>query len=806
MNLHQKRLLPHLNLWIACLASLWLACPTALAGETTARKLTAGSPVEAGVAPSRLADAMSIVRHAVADQEIPGAVVLVARRGRVILHEAVGWRDVECQKPMATDSLFRMASNSKALTAAGIMRLVDEERLGLDDPVGKWLPAFDNESWSGVTLRHLLTHTSGSRIKPLFLRPLLTKSAEHPQAPDLLLEVSRFADIAPKHPPGATYSYNNAGYNMLAGVIEAVTGSYKQHLREQIYEPLGMADCCNHESAADHSRMSTVMKRQADGSWQAGWTPGDPPDWPFPRGSGGMVASAWDYAVFCQMLLNRGLYDGKRILSEAAVREMTHPQSAQIRAAHSYGLGWKVETRGGVFSHTGSDGTYVWADPAHEVIGMVLTQTNGATRPRNAFRQLVTAACVEQPPAETGPRSDGFYKDIFMSGGKNLTSRKRLYAAESLGLAYEYYAGSDASWQNQLIIGNAADTNGVLLYPDGSPRFRMIYVNGGAATKHGKSLTQEGRERLRQFHRAGGSYCGSCAGSFLSGRNVDSRSDPREGYLHIFPFNTLNTGIKKTRLKHVIPPTSPLLRYRDFGGDNMVAEVYHNNGNWLRIKPEMEDVKVLARYDHPGHKIDQGAAIWAYRPDDRAGQILNIGCHPEGSDAGERLALTEACFLHALAGVGQPQLKGVLEFGKPRKMGHSPDPTSSPAEPAPAFAKIGDLQYHHFAFDVPMMPAASAEVQPIARPVKIQLSSTENVDLHLHLSRQGPALRRQAEVLDDRPGANKTLQKELTPGRWHVSVFCATSVKTMNDPDAGFHRYIGDRSILNGAAYTISIE
>jgi hypothetical protein len=317
----------------------------------------------------------------------------------------------------------------------------------------------------------------------------------------------------------------------------------------------------------------------------------------------------------------------------------------------------------------------------------------------------------------------------------------------------------------------------------------MLYVNGGAATAHGKSLTKAGRERLRQFNQFGGSYCGSCAGSFLSGRNVDKRTEPRLGYLNIFPFNTLNTGIKKTRVGHRIPTDSPLLRYRDFGGDNAVADIYHNNGNWLQVNEEMREVEVLARYDHPGHKIDGGAAIWAYHPDDQRGRIVNIGCHPEGSRQGEELALTEACFLYAMAGTGLPQLKATLEFGKPRTM----DRCSSDNQPA--FARIGDRQYHHFALDVP-----EGE-----RTLTITVSSNEDVDLHLFLSDKSLAFREHATVLDIRPGSTKAIERQLAPGRWYVSVYCATTVETINDPDSGFHRYIGNRDVLNGAAYTISL-
>lgn len=782
-------------------ASIVIRSGTANEPKYQSRTLDYGDPHEVDVDPGRLDRAVSIVRHAVEDDEIPGAVVLVARRGRVILHEAFGFRDIERTKPMQIDSLFRMASNSKAVTAAGIMLLVEDGKLDLDSPIGNYLPAFENEDWRPVTIRNLLTHTSGSRIESLFVTPLLKNSADHPQAPDLRLEVNRFAATPPVEKPGMTYSYNNAGFNMLAAVIEQLSGSYKDHLRTRIYEPLGMRDSCNHEADAEHNRMSTVMKRQADGTWKAGWTPGDEPDWPFPRGSGGMVSTAWDYALFCQMLLNEGTYAGTQVLAPQTVSEMTSPQLEHCEAATNYGLGWKVSEAGGEFSHTGSDGTYVWVDPNDEVIGMVLTQTNSATRPREAFRELVRQACGHRTPDDdlqdaTVRPADGFYKDIFMSGGKNLTSRKTLHAAESLGLDYEYYAGSDASWQNVMLVGSSADENGVLLYPDGEPRFRMLYVNGGGATDHGKSLTRAGRDRLRQFYRAGGSYCGSCAGSFLSGRNVDDHAQRRAGYLHIFPFNTLNTGIKKTDVQHQIPGDSPLLRYRDFGHDYAVDDVYHNNGNWLRMgggSQGMDEVEVLAQYALPGHAIDGGAAIWAYRPNEIAGRSVNIGSHPEGSSHGEKLALTEACFLYALAGTGRPELKATLTCGEPITMDRFWK------DNRPERARLGDRQYHHFAFEV-------SPGQLDTRTVTIELSSDQNVDLHLFLSDQSLAFRKDAIYFDIRPGATKTIQRELPAGRWYVSVFCATTIDTINDSDSGFHRVVGDRDILNGIDYTICVR
>ena len=126
------------------------------------QRLIYGDANAVGVHEESLIDAVSIIRDAVDEDEIPGAVILVARRGKILLHEALGYSDIKRQKPLKTDTLFRMASNSKALTAAGILILVDDGVVDLDAPVGTYLPAFANEQWQAVNVRHLLTHTSGS--------------------------------------------------------------------------------------------------------------------------------------------------------------------------------------------------------------------------------------------------------------------------------------------------------------------------------------------------------------------------------------------------------------------------------------------------------------------------------------------------------------------------------------------------------------------------------------------------------------------------------------------------------------------
>ena len=761
--------------------------------DRVVKPLTYADPETVEIHENRLQDAVSLIRRSVDNDELRGVVLLVARRGRIVLHEAIGFRDAGRTVPMKKGSLFRMASNSKAVTAAGILALVQDGLVALDDPVSRYIPSFGSEPSKRMTIRQLLTHTSGLRIPTLFLDPLLNH--EKSTKSQLIQEVTRFGPIGAQEPPGSSYSYNNAGYNTLAGIIESVTGSYAEHLRRTFYEPLGMDDSCNHESVADHARMSGVFRQADDGTWESTWKPGDAPDWPFPRGSGGMVSSAEDYATFCYMMLNHGVFDGRQLLDEELVLQATNPQIKHIPAAARYGFGWTVREANGTFSHSGSDGTMVWVDPKHELIGMVLTQTQTKLSPRNAFRDLVTQACFDSPEANSSDsqtQSEGFYKDIFMSSGVNLSSRKVLHAAESTGLAYEYYAGRHVARQNQIIAGTDDDTNGALLYPDGQPRFRMIYVNGGGATSHGKSLTRTGRNNLRQFYAQGGSYCGSCAGSFLSGRNVDAKTELRLGYLHIFPHNTLNTGLKKARVGHFIPADSPLLQYRQFGEDHHVPDIYHNNGNWLSLTdgPHLKDTTVLATYDNPNHKTHGGAAIWAYRKNEDTGRIVNIGCHPEGVDEGERLALTEACFLYALDGTGEVSSKGNLSNGMVRVM------DKATTDNNPELTRIGDRQLHHFRFTV----------APETPFVTITLQHQSEADLSIHVNSGSPAFRSNAQHSVRIKNDTDRLTTALTPGEWWVSVECATSVKSVMDANSGFYRYYGNTWILNGIPYSIRVE
>ncbi len=382
------------------LAALQYAAPLAAQNLT----LTTGAPRDVGMSAAVLEAGVGLYREAVERGDLVGAVLLVARNGKVVLHEAVGSRNWEAGLPMEKNTLFRMASNTKPVIATAVAILEERGKVRYDDPVRKYIPAFDNYKSGFIQVRHLLSHTSGFRINTLFLEPYLTKSPEHPDAPTLQLEVARFGEVGAAVTPGVSYSYSNPGFNTLGALIEIASGQpLETFLRNEIYRPLGMSDTYNHEVAGELdgklSRMGAVYYTRKDGKWTPGWKPGDPPQVPFVRASGGLISTAWDYGVFLQMFLNGGAYGSVRLLKPETVKLMTSRQTPPSEdRGGSYGLGWMINDEDGVFSHGGSDGTFAWVDPGRQIIGLVFTQTPRGRNPRQRFMQLVNLAIDETRP------------------------------------------------------------------------------------------------------------------------------------------------------------------------------------------------------------------------------------------------------------------------------------------------------------------------------------------------------------------------------------------------------------------------
>ena len=366
--------------------------------------LSYASPEQAGMSSAVLAGGAGLYQEAVDRGDLVGAVLMVVRRGQIVLHEAVGWKDKDRNLSMEPNTMFRMASNTKPLIATAIAQLVEEGKLSYSDLVRDYIPEWDNYRSGFITIGHLLSHSSGLRISSLFLEPLMQPTERHPDAPNLLLESARFGSIGAEVTPGLSYSYNNPGYNTLAALIEMSSGQLlEEYLEENVYSPLGMEDSYNHQIGhtleGKLDRMGEVYYRRSAETeeWVPGGTPGGPVAFPFARGSGGMISTAFDYAIFCQMLLNEGTYNGSNILTKESVELLTSPKIS-AGETDSYGYGFRIDNE--IYGHSGSDGTRAWVDPQREIIALVFTQTPGAGReggnPWEKFRDLVNLSIDNQ--------------------------------------------------------------------------------------------------------------------------------------------------------------------------------------------------------------------------------------------------------------------------------------------------------------------------------------------------------------------------------------------------------------------------
>jgi CubicO group peptidase (beta-lactamase class C family) len=355
--------------------------------------LSYGTPKEVGMDEGVLDAGIQMIKKAIDKDQVRSAVILIAKDGKIVKHEALGWKDKEAKIPLKKDAMFRMASNTKPVVAVGISILQNEGKLDYDDYVRNHLKSFDNYRSGGIKIHHLLSHTSGLRIRPIFYRPLIQKSKEHPDAPNLRLEVDRFGDTGAAVEVGKSYQYSNAGYNTLGALIETISGiTLDEYLRQKIYAPLGMKDTYHHETTEalgdKLNRMSKVYYKR-NGAWVVGWKPGQEPQYPFVRASGGLISTAFDYAIFCQMLLNGGTYAGTQIINQESVQKMTYTHSKSVYSNEEieqlsifYGYGLNV-MKDGVFGHTGSDGTAAMIDPENKLIVILFTQSPGMHRALN---------------------------------------------------------------------------------------------------------------------------------------------------------------------------------------------------------------------------------------------------------------------------------------------------------------------------------------------------------------------------------------------------------------------------------------
>ena len=337
-----------------------------------------------------------VIEHAIAEGLTPGAVVLVGRGDEVLCHAAFGERAAEGSGapggPMQLDTVFDLASLTKPLTATAVMQLVEEGGALLQDPVCRFIPAFTGEGREAVTLRHLLTHSSG--VQPY--RNYLHEWGESvPPAERRARVVQDICALPPQFPAGEGFAYSCLGYVLLASVVEAVSGlPVDRQIAERMCAPLGMTDTCFKPGAELVARCAP--SEQLPGGTLVGVVHDEVARYlGGVGGNAGAFSTARDYSRFIRAILWGGEFDGARILAPATVAVMTSPHlrlPSVLRA-----LGWDMDTcyspqaRGdlfpaGSFGHTGYTGTSVWADPASRAYVILLTNRVHLGRDRDISR------------------------------------------------------------------------------------------------------------------------------------------------------------------------------------------------------------------------------------------------------------------------------------------------------------------------------------------------------------------------------------------------------------------------------------
>lgn len=401
-----------------------------------AQQLPIVEPEKVRMSTERFERLTSTFEGYVANEKLPGAVVLVARKGQVAYFNSFGKRDIASNSPMKKDAIFRIASQTKAIVSVGLMILQEEGKLLISDPVGKYIPEFNETTVAvakddgyevvkakrQITIRDLLTHTAGigygggpgaEKWEEAEIQGWYFAHRDEP----ILETIKQMASLPNEAQPGERFVY---GYNtdILGALIELVSGKpLDQFLKERILDPIGMTDTHFYLPKSKSDRLATVYSKTQDGLEKAP-SPGgmvgqgayvDGPRKSF-SGGAGFLSTAMDYAKFLQMMLNEGEYNGQRIISRKTVELMTTNHLGNVDFPWSggtgFGLGFATTEDIGEKGELGSNGEYgwggayhstYWVDPKEELVVVYFTQVipaNGLDD-HGKLRSLIYQAIVD---------------------------------------------------------------------------------------------------------------------------------------------------------------------------------------------------------------------------------------------------------------------------------------------------------------------------------------------------------------------------------------------------------------------------
>ena len=393
------------------------------AGPAGAADLPRAKPEQVGLSPERLERIGQVLRADVERGRIPGAVVVVARKGRIAYVLAVGFRDKAAGTPMTPDAIFRIASMTKPIVTVAALSLFEEGRLSLSDPVSKYIPALKNQTVGlerapaerEMTIQDLMRHTSGLTYGNRGTTEIYKMYPQSSNASSLTLTMEEFVEQLSKAPllyqPGTRWEYS-LSTDVLGRVVEIVAGKpLGEVLAERVYRPLKMTDTTFLVPADKRARIAQPLATHPDTG--AEYQLADPMvRRKFDCGGGCAVSTAGDYTRFAQMLLNRGVLDGARVLAPKTVELMTADHLGPIARGPNYfagpgytwGLGLAVREAKGISPMAGSAGdyfwpgafaTYWWADPKEEMVVVSMMQSPLGRHYQQLVRALVLQAIAE---------------------------------------------------------------------------------------------------------------------------------------------------------------------------------------------------------------------------------------------------------------------------------------------------------------------------------------------------------------------------------------------------------------------------
>ena len=386
-----------------------------------AQPITTGTPEAAGFSSERLKRLDAAMDEWVKKGYMNGGAALIIRNGKIAYYKASGYDDLDTKSTLQKDGIFRIASQTKAITSVAIMMLFDEGKLLLSDPVSQYIPSFKKQSVlvtlnpdttyttvpakREVTIKDLLTHTSGlgyaqigsKEANSIYEKSKLTAGIGVSNE-TLLTAMTRLGTLPLMHQPGEkwTYGLNN---DLLGSLVELISGvSLDEFFRTRIFEPLGMKDTYFTIPQAKASRLVNLYTEKSDGTLvKAGTNMLNGPvtaNYPLVKtsyysGGAGLSSTLYDYAIFLQMLLNNGEYNGKRLLGRNTVRMMTTNQIGDLSLGDDkFGLGFQIVSekgsgrtpaQAGTFSWGGAFATSYWVDPKEKMVLLFYRQLQART-------------------------------------------------------------------------------------------------------------------------------------------------------------------------------------------------------------------------------------------------------------------------------------------------------------------------------------------------------------------------------------------------------------------------------------------